>query len=66
MVAKYEEFDPDQRVRNARDVRQTTLGLNYYLRENRFKLMAGYVGRRELLNPVANNIFQVQLQMFLH
>ncbi|MBL8294296.1 MAG: hypothetical protein JNN08_20795 [Bryobacterales bacterium] len=48
------------------DVRQTTLGLNYYLRQNRMKLMVGYVNRHELEKPAANNIFQVQLQMFLH
>lgn len=66
VVAKYEEFDPDQRMRNGQDVRQTTLGLNCYLRQNRMKLMVGYVGRDELEKPAANNIFQVQLQMFLH
>jgi hypothetical protein len=65
-VIKYEEFDPDRRVANSKDVRQATLGLNYYLRQSRAKLMAGYVLRHERLHPAANNIFQVQLQYFIH
>jgi hypothetical protein len=65
-VFKYEEFDPDRRVINSKDVRQATLGLNYYLHQNRAKLMAGYVLRHERLHPAANNIFQAQLQYFIH
>lgn len=66
VAAKYEEFDPDQRLRNSQDVRQTTLGLNYYLRQNRTKVMVAYVCRREGEKATPNNVFQVQLQMFLH
>lgn len=66
MVFKYEEFDPDRREVNSKDVRQATLGLNYYLRQNRAKLMAGYVLRHERLHPAAKNIFQIQFQYFIH
>ena len=66
VVAKFEGIDPNERVDNNKDVHQATLGLNYYLRQNRLKLMAGYVFRREAIQPVANNLFQVQLQCFLH
>lgn len=66
IVAKYERFDPNHNVVNNKDVRQTTLGLNYYIRQNRVKLMAGYVVRQERIQPVSNNLFQFQAQYFLH
>ncbi|MCX6751869.1 MAG: porin, partial [Candidatus Nomurabacteria bacterium] len=66
LIAKYERFDPDTNVASNKDVRQTTLGLNHYIRQNRFKVMAGYVIRQERVRPIANNLFQVQLQYFLH
>jgi len=66
LVAKYERFDPDRFVVSSSDARQTTLGLNYYFRENRCKLMAGYVIRQELVRPTSNDLFQLQLQYFLH
>lgn len=66
VVAKFEGLDPNEQVNNNKNVHQTTLGLNYYLRQNRLKLMAGYVFRQEAIQPVANNLFQVQFQCFLH
>lgn len=65
-VAKVESFDPNMSVVNRRDVRQLTFGLNYYLRKNRAKVMASYVIRSERVDPVSNNLFQVQFQYFLH
>lgn len=65
-VAKYEQFDPDLSVRSSKDVRQTTIGLNYYIRQSRLKLMIGYVVRQARVQPIANNLFQVQFQYFLH
>jgi hypothetical protein len=65
-VAKLEAFDPNERVVNAQDTRQATFGLNYYLRRDRAKLMTSYVARGERVQPRANNLFQLQLQMFLH
>jgi hypothetical protein len=47
-------------------VRQVTLGLNRYVRHNRLKVMAGYVFRQEAIQAVADNLFQLQLQCFLH
>ena len=65
-VAKLEGLDPNENVRNARDVVQATFGLNHYLRQNRAKVMAAYVVRRERAAPIANNLVQVQFQYFLH
>jgi hypothetical protein len=64
-VAKLEGFDPNENVRNA-NVVQATFGLNYYIRKNRVKIMAGHVIRRERMTSIANNLVQVQLQYFLH
>lgn len=66
VVAKFERLDPNERLDNSRDVHQATLGVNYYLRENRVKVMAGYVFRQETSQPTANNLIQVQLQYFLN
>lgn len=65
-VVMYAQFDPDLSVRSSKDVRQTTIGLNYYIRQSRLKGMAGYVIRQERLQPIANNLFQVQFLHFLH
>ena len=58
--------DPNEQVNNNKNVHQATLGLNYYLRQNRLKLMADYVFRREAIQPVASNLFHMQFQCFLH
>jgi hypothetical protein len=65
-VIKVERLDPNDHEYSSKDVRQTTLGLNYYIRQNRAKLMAGYVFRREAVHPIPNNLFQLQFQWFLH
>ncbi|MBL8231962.1 MAG: hypothetical protein JNL98_25925 [Bryobacterales bacterium] len=65
-VVKVEGFDPNVSLLNGKDTRQTTLGLNYYLRKNRFKVMASYVVRQERIRPLANNVLQCQLQAFIH
>lgn len=66
VVAKFEALDPDRRVTNIQDVQQMTLGLNYRLRQDRAKLMTGYVARQARLGRAADNLFQVQFQLFLH
>ncbi len=66
VVAKYERFDPDTTVANNKDARQMTFGLNHYIRQNRLKVMAGYVIRQERVRPTANNLLQIQFQCFLH
>jgi hypothetical protein len=65
-VVKHEALDPNSHIRNGKDVWQTTAGLNYYLRQNRAKVMAGYVRRGERAASVANDLIQVQLQVFIH
>lgn len=65
-VVKVEAFDPNRRVTNRRDVRQTTLGMNYYILQHRAKIMASYVIVSERADPISNNLFQLQLQLFLH
>jgi phosphate-selective porin len=65
-VVKHEAFDPNSHIKNRKDVWQTTAGLNYYLRQNRAKVMAGYVHRGERAAGVANDLIQVQLQVFIH
>jgi phosphate-selective porin len=66
VVGKHERLDPNHHVASGKDVMQTTIGLNYYIRQNRVKLMAGYVIRQERIQPVSNNLFQFQVQYFLH
>ena len=65
-VVKHEAFDPNLHVRNGKDIWQTTAGLNYYIRQNRVKVMAGYVHRSERVASVANDLVQIQLQYFIH
>jgi phosphate-selective porin len=66
VVIKHETLDPNTRVSNAKDARQTTAGINYYIRQNRIKAMAGYVHREERIAQVANDLVQFQLQYFIH
>ena len=64
-VAKLEEFDPNVRFENDKDLRWFTLGCNYYIRgDHRWKLMANYVLRQERVSIPNNNIALVQFQWF--
>ena len=63
-AVKWEEFDPNTSVKNSRDVRWLTVGLNYYIREDRLKLMANYVFRWEQVDPQPNNAVLIQFQWF--
>ncbi|MBI4909516.1 MAG: hypothetical protein HY820_38210 [Acidobacteria bacterium] len=65
-VCKHERFDPNPALHNDKDIRQSTIGINYYVRQNRTKVMAGYVIRQGAVRPFSNNLFQVQLQFFVH
>ena len=65
-VAKYEGFNPDRSVRNKYDMRWTTLGLNWFIREDRIRLGADYVFKREAVDSFPNNAVLVQFQYFLH
>jgi len=66
VVAKREAFDPNDRMVNRRDIRQSTLGVNYYIRSNWAKVMASYVVRQERAAPVDDNLLQMQFQLFVH
>ena len=63
-AAKLEQFDPNRQVVNHKDLRWLTLGVNYYLRGNRLKLMADYVFRWERVDSRPNNAVLLQLQWF--
>jgi len=65
-VAKYEGFDPDRAVRNRYDLRWTTVGLNWFIRENRIRLGADYVFKHESRASFPNNGLQLQIQLFAH
>lgn len=65
-VLKHEALDPNLRVRNGKDVQQFTAGLNFYIRQDRAKVMVAYVHRGERVSPVANDLFQMQVQYFIH
>lgn len=65
-VAKYEGFNPDRAIRNRYDLRWTTLGLNWYIWQNRIRLGVNYVFKREARDSFPNNAVLVQFQLFLH
>jgi phosphate-selective porin len=65
-VTKYERFDPNRSFLDRNDVRWTTLGVNWYVRENRIRLSADYIFKNEARNSFANNAFELQFQLFLH
>lgn len=66
VVLKHEALDPNDRVSNDKDLRQTTAGINYYIRQNRIKIMTGYVHRAERVASIGNDLVQVQMQYFIH
>jgi phosphate-selective porin len=64
-VAKLEEFDPNVRIDNDKDLRWLTLGCNYYVRgDHRLKLMANYVFRWERVGAYSNDMLMIQFQWF--
>ncbi|MDO9513721.1 MAG: porin [Elusimicrobiota bacterium] len=60
-VARYEEYDPNDSVANAKDVTSATLGLNYFPAE-KVKLQVNYILKKEAKNVIDDNSFIVQLQ----
>jgi hypothetical protein len=65
-VAKYEGFNPDRAVRDRFDLRWTTLGLNWFIRQNRIRLGVDYVFKQEARDSFPNNSVLAQFQYFLH
>lgn len=64
-VAKLEKFDPDNRAVSPHDLRWITLGVNYYLKGNRAKVMVDYVFKQERVRSYANNALEIQAQLYL-
>jgi len=64
VAVKWETFDPNHSLKNDRDLRWFTLGVNYYIRADRIKVMANYIVRRERVDERPNDVFQVQFQWF--
>ncbi len=65
VVAKYETFDPNLQVMNRWDLQQTTLGLNFYLKQDTAKIMTSYVFQQPQVGP-GHGLLQIQLQIFIH
>lgn len=64
-VVKYEQFDPNRLALDNKDIRWTTLGLNYYIKGDRAKVMVNYVFKRERTGPFSNDALMVQFQLYL-
>lgn len=60
-VARYEEYDPNDSVTDAKDVTSATLGLNYFP-AGKVKLQANYISKKEAKNEVDNDSLIIQLQ----
>ena len=65
-VGEYEAFDPNRGARNSDNLHWTTLGLNWYIRQNRMRLSTDYVIKRGAPATKPNNALLVQFQFFLH
>jgi phosphate-selective porin len=65
-VGKYEAFHPNRSPRSSDNLHWTTLGLNWYIRENRIRLSSDYVFKRGASATKPNNAFEVQFQFFLY
>jgi hypothetical protein len=64
LAARYQELTNDDADGNfSNKFKWTSLGLNYYIRGHNLKVQADYTFRTEEVDPVDNNVFQVQLQM---
>jgi phosphate-selective porin OprO and OprP len=64
-VVKFEAFDPDRLAVNNKDIRWTTVGLNYYIKGDRAKAMVNYVLKRERANSINNDALMLQFQLYL-
>ncbi len=64
-VRGHDRFDPNERVVDGDDARQSTVGLNFFLCGRRDKLQVDYVWKHERLESVDNDALPVQSQTFL-
>ncbi|HBL18163.1 MAG: hypothetical protein A2X36_08230 [Elusimicrobia bacterium GWA2_69_24] len=62
-LLRYQTYDPDTRVRDSKDARWTTLGLNYFVNGQTSRLLANYTFKRERGNAYDNDEFVLQYQL---
>jgi hypothetical protein len=63
IVAEFQGFNSHEPRLNPSGLRWTSVGVNYYIRANRLKLMADYIFKRER-SYAAHDTLQVQFQYF--
>jgi len=64
LAVRYEELDDVNGLFGQNDrLEWTSLGVNLYLHEHNLKIQADYTWRREQITPIANDRFQIQLQV---
>jgi phosphate-selective porin OprO/OprP len=61
--ARYETYDPNDQVSSKNDFDRYTLGFNYYIVKNAFKVQGDYTWQDEKVQDLDNNYWEVQLQM---
>lgn len=62
-VARYETYDPDRRIDSEKDLRWTTLGLNWFIRGHDLRLQGNYIFKKEDGPAVRDDSFLVMLQL---
>ncbi len=64
LAARYQQLDSDDAEGNfSNQFQWTSVGLNYYIRSHNLKVQADYTFKREQVDPVSNDVLQVQLQL---
>lgn len=62
LTTRFQHFEPSNTTSGDR-LRWTSFGANIYLREHNLKVQTDFTVRSEQADPIANNLFQVQLQL---
>jgi len=60
---RYDRFDPDTRLEDNLDKTWHHVGVNYYVRQNGFKIQGEYVAKREKGRLLEDDTFSVMLQI---
>jgi len=61
--ARYETYDPNNQVKSQNDYDRYTLGFNYYINGNNFKLQGDYNWQDEAVEDLNNDFWELQLQL---
>ena len=62
--ARYQSlYDPINPIDDSTEIHWTSVGVNYYIHEHNLKVQADYTWKDELATEIANDGFQVQLQL---